>query len=106
MAVDTVSLAIAGTGLGLIVISTITSYAAPVSLMLKYRKVPLDVYSDKDGTSTFELTSKFSTSFIRSIVGLFSLAGLGVATALAVLDLQQRDSWFIENWINLAAWVR
>lgn len=108
MAVDNVSLAIAGAGAALVVIITIASIStAAVGLLGKQKQYGMtEVYSDEDGTSTKEATEKFSTTIPKAILGIFSVAGLGVTTALAVLATTDHDDGFlIENYVVLAALV-
>jgi hypothetical protein len=95
-------------GVGLIFLCTISSLSSLLASLVKARKHGLpQVYSDKDGISTEELTAKFTTTIPKVAIGLLSLAGFAVATSLAILGTLGRtnDSLFIEDWLNAGSWV-
>jgi hypothetical protein len=95
-------------GFGLIFLCTIPSLSSLLSSLLRTRKYGLpQVYIDEDGTSTEELTAKFTTKVPKIAIGILSCLGLAVATSLAILDSLGRTdgSLIIENWVNVGSWV-
>jgi hypothetical protein len=105
MAVNTTSLAVAGTGLGLILVSTVSSVSmAAVTILSQTKDYGLTaVYEDKDGVSTKECTNRYSAIIPKSFLGIFSLGGLGVSIALAVHATIGKDNEFrIEEYMNFA----
>lgn len=108
MAANTTSLAVVGIGLLLILMLTIFSLAtaARTSLSSKREYNLTVVYKDKDGTSTKECTNKYSTAVPKWFLGVFSLGGTAIATALVVhSSLRKADVFRIEGCISLAGWV-
>lgn len=64
------------------------------------------IYEDKDGVATPESIVEFSAKLPKVLVGLLSLSGLGVSSAIAILGtLGDRDGLFVEDWLNAASWV-
>jgi hypothetical protein len=103
-----IELAASAAGVGLIFLSTISSLSILLSSLLKARKHGLpQVYADKDGISTEELTAKFNTKIAKIAIWLLSLGGFSAATSLAVLGTLGRtdDNLFIEDWLNAGSWV-
>jgi hypothetical protein len=101
-------LAAAGTGLGLILVLTISSIstiAGTIRSQIKSYGLTA-VYEDKDGVSTEACTSKNSAIIPKSFLGITSLLGLGAATALAVLAAVGKSEGFkFEEFIFLTCWV-
>ncbi len=103
-----IELLLGAAGVGLILLCTISSLSSLFSSLLSTRKHgTLQVYADEDGTSTEELTAKFTTKLSRITIGILSCLGLGVATSLAVLGTLGRtsDGRVIEDWLNAGSWV-
>jgi len=65
-----------------------------------------EIYEDRDGTATKESLGKFSTKLPKTLLAVFTLAGLFVSMTLAVLGTLNDDGLFLENWISAAQWVR
>lgn len=101
-----VSLAIAGTGLGFVTISTITSVFTAASSLVTENKntTSKEVYEDEDGTSTEELTQAHSTKYVKFALALFTSGGLAVSVALAVLNTLNGNIFSVEDYVILAAW--
>lgn len=102
-----VSLAAGAITLALVTISSAASLRliAPRWHSRKDSQLP-DVYEDADGVATAETTAAYSTTAPKIAICLLTVLGLGVSVALAVLGtLDGRDSFFLEDWFNAAAWV-
>lgn len=101
-------LVIGAAGVGLIFLFTFSALFVLIPSLLRARKHGLpQVYVDKDGQSTEELTAKFTTTIPKIAIGLLSLGGFAVATSIAILSTLGRtdDNLFIEDWLNAGSWV-
>jgi hypothetical protein len=73
---------------------------------LRSRESQTEIYEDEDGKSTPEAVKAYSAKVPKSFILLFSLAGLGLSIALAVLStLGETNDMFLENWLCVGTWV-
>lgn len=66
-----------------------------------------ELYHDKDGPATEESTKAFSDRIQRFLIGLFSLVGLLVSLATAVLVMATPEIHIssIAQWLVFSIWV-
>jgi hypothetical protein len=77
-----------------------------LSAQLRQRDPKPEVYEDADGKSTPEATKSFSAKIPKAFIVVFSVIGLGLSIALAVLStLDAEDALCLENWLSSATWV-
>lgn len=88
------------------------SYAAQLRLRAKAKYQALtEKYEDEDGTATVESQKAFSDRPQRLILVFASLTAAGLAAASAVLTLTGQktahdERLVIQQWLQLASWVR
>ncbi|KAI1375361.1 P-loop containing nucleoside triphosphate hydrolase protein [Hypoxylon crocopeplum] len=72
-------------------------------------KLTAEVYEDEDGKSTPEAVKVFSTKAPKAVLLFFSVIGLGLSIALAVIStLDTRGlggGLFLENWLAVVIWA-
>jgi hypothetical protein len=106
---ETLSLAAGATGTGLVLLSTISSTIIILATLLSPKKTNVLAkgarYEDADGVATEESTAAFSVTLPKTVICLLTVAGLGISIALAIIDTLNHDKYFIEAWLNAAAWV-
>jgi hypothetical protein len=104
---DSRSLAAGAGGLALILLLTLPSVSA-VASHFRETKSKFQVYEDKDGIASEESMAAYSAKTPKILLTIFAVFGLLTATSLAVLGTLNRDHdfTFIQNWLNVAQWVR
>ncbi|KAK9788369.1 putative P-loop containing nucleoside triphosphate hydrolase protein [Seiridium cardinale] len=101
----TILLASSATGLGLIALSTAPAVISSVA-QLRSHESRSDVYEDEDGKSTPQAVKAYSAKIPKAFILLFSLIGLGLSIALAVLStVGETNGLFLENWLGVVAWA-
>ena len=94
-------------GLCLVVLLTFPSL---IGIVTHFRdpKSKSTVYEDKDGVATEESMAEYSAMVPKFALSIFTTLGLLTAVALGVLATMNADEdpMFIENWMNVAQWVR
>lgn len=106
MSQDNLLLGTSAAGVGLI---GLLSAPAVVSLaaQLRNRESQPEIYEDEDGKSTPEAVKAYSAKIPKFFVLLFSVTGLGLSIALAVLStLGESYGLFLQNWFSVGTWVR
>jgi hypothetical protein len=103
---DQKSLAVGVAGLGVIFLSTIPSAIGLIS-HLRSSKVKSKIYKDKDGIATEEAVAAYSNKLSKIFIFVLTNLGFLVSLALAVLGTLHltNDGFFLENWLNVGAWV-
>lgn len=100
-------LASSATGLGAVALLSVPAVLGLAAQLSSRESRPDEVYEDKDGKSTPEAVKAYSAKIPKAFVLLFSLVGLGLSIALAVLStLGETNGIFLENWLSVATWVR
>ncbi|KAI0473842.1 P-loop containing nucleoside triphosphate hydrolase protein [Xylariaceae sp. FL0804] len=105
---DTATLAVSATGLALVAVLSVPSTVRLIG-QLRRPSPKSEGYEDDDGKSTPEAVEAYGAKLPKALVLVFSLLGLLVSIALAVLStLRPRgvsETLFLENWLIVAAWV-
>ncbi|KAI2468687.1 putative ATP-binding cassette transporter protein [Annulohypoxylon bovei var. microspora] len=106
----TVVLVTSAVGLG-----AVTALSLPAALNLgrlrsRGSKFAAGVYGDKDGKSTPDAVQAFSNKTPKAAIIIFSLIGLGISIALAVISTLGTQggvegSLFLENWLAVPIWA-
>ncbi|KUJ23669.1 putative ABC bile acid transporter [Mollisia scopiformis] len=101
---DSRSLVAGVTALVLVLLLTLPSLIG-IASHLREPKPKSTKYEDKDGVATEKSVAEYSAKIPKISLGIFTVTGLSLSIALAVLGLVgQDDGLFIENWINVAQW--
>ncbi|KAI0126931.1 P-loop containing nucleoside triphosphate hydrolase protein [Xylariales sp. AK1849] len=100
-----VLLATSAAGLGLIGLLSLPA-VINLAIQLRKREAKTEGYQDEDGKSTPEAFAAFSNKVSKAFTILFSVIGLGLSLALAVLStLGGIDGLFLENWLSAGTWA-
>lgn len=105
MSQDNLLLGTSAAGVGLI---GLLSAPAVVSLaaQLRNRESQPEIYEDEDGKSTPEAVKAYSAKIPKFFILLFSVTGLGLSIALAVLStLGESYGLFLQNWFSVGTWA-
>ncbi|KAI0383463.1 P-loop containing nucleoside triphosphate hydrolase protein [Hypomontagnella monticulosa] len=109
MSDQTVVLVTSAVGLGLVAVLSLPAALNLGRLRSRGSKSATGVYEDEDGKSTPEAVKVFSTKIPKSVVLFFTLLGLGLSIAVAVIStLGSRGvggGLFPENWLGVASWA-
>lgn len=110
MSNNTAVLVTSAAGLGAVALLSVPAVLNLGSLRNRGPKLTIEGYEDKDGKSTPEAVKAFSNKLSKSVLLFFSVAGLGVSLALAIistLDARgiQEGVLFLENWLDVMIWV-
>ena len=103
---DSRSLASGAGALASVLVLTFPAVSA-IASHFRESKPNSEIYEDKDGIASEESMAAYSAKVPKTILSLFTVAGLLTAVPLGVLgtlDLDH-DSLFIPNWLNAAQWV-
>ncbi|KAH9894582.1 putative ATP-binding cassette transporter protein [Xylariomycetidae sp. FL2044] len=104
----TLTLASSAAGLAVIGLTSVPVVLSAIS-DIRVQKRPSPVYQDEDGISTREATEAYSNKFPKASISLFSVAGLSISIAIAVLSTIQprgtRDNLLLENWLVVGAFA-
>ncbi|KAH6657339.1 P-loop containing nucleoside triphosphate hydrolase protein [Truncatella angustata] len=104
MSDKTIILASSAVGLGLVGLLSIPAIVSSAA-QLKNREPRTEVYEDEDGKSTPEAVKAYTAKIPKAFILLFSLTGLGLSIALAVLStLGETNGIFLENWFSVGTW--
>ena len=98
----------AGTGLGLILVLTLSSLATAAGTICsrKEKSASTTIYKDEDGVSTEECMSKYSTAIPKYFLAVFSLSGLGSSVVLVVHTIiDKHEDFRIGECLTMAGWV-
>lgn len=101
---DSTSLASGAAGLGVVFLLTIPSIF-DIFTHFRENKPKSATYEDKDGVASKESIERFSTKVPKVLLSVFTIAGLLVSVALAILGTLEKDGLFLESWFNIAIWV-
>ena len=103
---DLISLASGAAGLTLVLLLTIPSTFA-IAAQFRETKPRSSTYEDKDGVATPESIAAFTTKVPKIVLSIFTILGLLVSIALAILGTLHltSDDLFFESWFNVAGWV-
>lgn len=64
-------------------------------------------YQDEDGVATDQSVAQYSAKVPKILLVLSTLLGFLVSLSLAILGtLDHHKTVFLENWLNVAQWVR
>lgn len=102
---DSRSLVAGVAALVLVLLLTLPSLIG-VASHLRDPKPKSNVYEDKDGVASEKSVAKYSAKIPKLSLGFFTISGLSLSIALAVLGMVgESDGLLIEDWINVAQWV-
>ncbi|KAI1455868.1 P-loop containing nucleoside triphosphate hydrolase protein [Annulohypoxylon moriforme] len=107
---DTLVVVTSAVGLGAVTVLTAPAALSLYRLRKRGSKFTTGVYEDEDGKSTPDATEAFSNRASKATILIFSLIGLGVSIALAVIStLDSRggieSGLFLEDWLAVPIWV-
>ncbi|KAI5859651.1 putative ATP-binding cassette transporter protein [Durotheca rogersii] len=96
-------------GLAAVAVFSVPAFVNLSRLRRRESKAAADVYEDEDGGSMPDAVKAFSTTAPKAFILFFSLLGLALSVALAVISTlatrSARDDPFIEGWLGVAAWA-
>lgn len=64
------------------------------------------LYQDKDGVASEESMAAYSAKIPKIMLTICTIAGFAIATSLAVLTTLDQNGTFVQNWLNVAQWVK
>ncbi|KAF3057299.1 ATP-dependent bile acid permease [Daldinia childiae] len=105
----TVVLVTSAVGLGVVAILSVPAALNLGRLRSRGSKCATEIYEDKDGKSTPEAVKAFSTKVPKAMMLIFSLIGLGLSIALAVISTLStqgvESGLFLANWLAVIIWA-
>ncbi|KAI0881492.1 putative ATP-binding cassette transporter protein [Annulohypoxylon maeteangense] len=106
----TVVVVTSAVGLGAVTALTIPAALSLSKLRNRGPKFATGVYEDEDGKSTRDAVEAFNNRASKAAILIFSLAGLGISIALAVIStLGTRGGidggLFLEDWLAVPIWA-
>ncbi|KAF7537646.1 hypothetical protein G7054_g3519 [Neopestalotiopsis clavispora] len=106
MSQELILLATSAAGLGLIGLLSAPSGLSLAAQLRNREPPPTEIYEDEDGKSTPEAVKAYSAKVPKFFVLLFSLIGLGLSIALAVLStIGESYGLFLQNWLSVGTWA-
>ncbi|KAI2641184.1 P-loop containing nucleoside triphosphate hydrolase protein [Xylaria nigripes] len=99
-----------GSAVGL---AAVTAFSIPAIVhLVQHTQKPVpkaDGYEDEDGQSSDEIIKAFSTKLPKTAILTFSVVGLGLSIAIAVLSTlspsEPSNELFVANWLAVPCWV-
>ena len=103
---DSRSLASGVGGLALVFLLTFPSLFA-ITSHFRESKPKSEIYEDEDGIASEESMAAYSAKAPKTVLSIFTVAGLLTSISLGVFGTLNRDhdSMFIQNWLIAAQWV-
>ncbi|KAI1772668.1 P-loop containing nucleoside triphosphate hydrolase protein [Hypoxylon cercidicola] len=109
MSDGTVVLVTSAVGSGIVILSSLPAVLNLSRQVRSRSRFATGVYEDKDGKSTPDAVGSFSAKVPKAAILVFSLIGLGLSIALAVISTLGRPGikggLFLENWLDVINWA-
>lgn len=103
---DSRSFAAGGVGIVLTALLTLPSIFG-LTCHLQTVKRKEKSYQDQDGVATDESVAKYTATIPKIAIAILTLLGFLISISLAILGtLDPHKVMFLENWLNVAQWVR